>query len=429
MRTTGILNDLLSRVTEVGRGLTGPEAAKRSLTDRCAALLSGQGEATGLALAREIFDGFAALETEEKRAFFLEVSQRFGVDEAALSAACDTWRASGTSDAARAMHFASEPGSQELIRRLNRAPGGTRDLVAMRSALLRVLPEEPEIKTLDDDFRHLLGSWFNRGFLELRRIDWSTPAEILEKIIAYEAVHAINGWEELRRRVAAPDRRLYAFFHPALRSDPLIFVEVALAKDMPAAIGPILAEQRKTLNPRTATTAVFYSISNCQEGLRGVSFGSFLIKQVVEELRQEFEGLKTFVTLSPVPGLRRWAMAEPADALTPKQREAVQALEENSLDKEAQASLPGIAARYLVQGRHSGGAPLDPVARFHLGNGARLERINAGGDTSARGMENSWGTMINYLYDLGTIERNHENFASSGEVIASPAVRRLLKAS
>ena len=434
MRANTLLGDLLSRVTDAGRALAWAETERASLADTCAALLEGRGEARGLALARAILDRYAALDAPAKRAFFTQVKDRFGVDEAALGRALEAWTP-GDDAAAREIHFASEPRSQNLIRRLNRAPGGTAAVVAMREDLLAATSDEPSLRALDRDFRHLLSSWFNRGFLELRRIDWSTSAEILERIIAYESVHAITGWDDLRRRVAAPDRQLYAFFHPALTGEPLIFVEVALTDAMPAAIGPILAERREPLDPESATTAAFYSISNCQKGLRGVSFGSFLIKQVVEELRAEFEGLRTFVTLSPVPGLRAWAEAEAergADSmLSGPQREAVRAPEGPAAADEK--TLEAIAARYLVSAKGPGRAPLDPVARFHLGNGARLERINAGGgpsaagDPSPQGLANSWGVLVNYLYDLGSIERHHEAFAARGEVAASPAVRRLAK--
>ncbi|MEL6220123.1 MAG: malonyl-CoA decarboxylase family protein, partial [Pseudomonadota bacterium] len=290
------------------------------------------------------------------------------------------------------------------------------------------------LKQLDRDFHHLFSSWFNRGFLELRAIDWSTPAAILEKIIAYEAVHAIQDWDDLRRRVAAPDRQLYAFFHPALPDEPLIFVEVALTDAIPGAISPILARERAPLDPARATTAVFYSISNCQTGLRGISFGNFLIKQVVEELRRDAPSVRTFVTLSPVPGLRRWTeSASGSEALGEAGRAALRRLDpvDGSVDAaEAVAAadqLPEIAANYLVDAKRPDGLPLDPVARFHLGNGARLERIHAQADHSARGLTGAWGVMVNYLYDLDEIEKNHEAFAHDGRVIASPAVRRLLR--
>ncbi len=428
------LLDLFSRIAEVGHSLVSSGASEKSLGDFCAALLAGRGEATGLALAQEILERYARLDEAGKRDFFTEAAQRFGVDEEALERALSAWQESGRHDDPRVIHFASEPQSQKLIRRLNRAPGGTRALVAMRADLLQAAKENVSLTQLDTDFQRLLASWFNRGFLELRRIDWSSPAEVLEKIISYEAVHAIAGWDDLRRRVAAPDRRLYAFFHPALADDPLIFVEVALTGEIPGAIAPILAGSRAPLNPADATVAVFYSISNCHAGLKGISFGNFLIKQVVEELQAELKGLKTFVTLSPAPGLRRWAQAEcesvsgGSGILIEAQRAALLAIEDDDTIEAAGKTLSEVTARYLINAKapHND-APFDRVARFHLGNGARLEWINAGADRSPRGLKNSWGVMVNYLYDLDAIERNHEKFANNGEVIFSPRVRRLLK--
>lgn len=431
----GLFGDLWTRIADTGRSLTGWGAAQPSLADLCESLVSGRGEATGLAMAREILDRYERLSPEEKRDVFLAGLTRFGVDEAALERALARLRTEGQR-ASRALHLAAEPRTQELIRRLNLAPGGTAALVRMREDLLRLIPQHPELAELDGDFRHLFASWFNRGFLEMRRIDWHTPAVVLEKIIAYEAVHEIHGWDDLRRRVAAPDRRLYGFFHPALADDPLIFVEVALTEDIPAAIGPILAGGREPLDPAKARTAVFYSITNCQEGLRGISFGSFLIKQVAEDLGREFPALRSFVTLSPVPGLRAWAVAEaqkPEGLLDEAEREAVARLEALPADQPpadwaaATEDAAALCARFLTEARGARGGAADPVARFHLGNGARLERVNPGADHSARGRRGSWGVMVNYLYDLGAIERNHEAYAASGEVICTAAVRRLAK--
>ncbi len=439
----GVLSDLMARVSDVGRSLAAIDRAPSGLRPESVAalagdLMSGRGEATGLALAREVLARFAALDGHEKRTVFGLFRERFGVDQAALASAVARWQERPDDDAARALHYACEPRSQELLRMLNRAPGGTAALVAMRDDLLACLREAPELAPLDTDFRHLFSSWFNRGFLELRQIDWETPAAILEKIIRYEAVHAIQDWDDLRRRVAAPDRQLYGFFHPALPGEPLIFVEVALTAEIPAAIGPILARDRAEIEPRDARTAVFYSISNCQTGLRGISFGNFLIKQVVEVLRREVPSVKVFVTLSPVPGLRRWAAAESArgaeGALTPGERAAVRLLDpvDGSIDAQAAAEatdrLAGMAAAYLLEAKGRDGRPLDPVARFHLGNGARLERINLAADHSARGLAGGWGVMVNYLYDLDEIEKNHESFANSGTVTASGAVRKLARA-
>ena len=428
--TQSFLSDLLTRVAAVGRVIS-PSADRTPLADLCHALVTGRGEATSLALARTILDRIKTLDAAQKKAFLLELQNRFGPNADGVEKALAAYRDAPSGVTLRALNRATEPASQELIRRLNRAPGGTADLVALRAELLKMLKDTPELEALDADFRHLFTSWFNRGFLELRQIDWSTSAEVLEKIIAYEAVHEIRGWEDLRRRVAAPDRRLYAFFHPALRGDPLIFVEVALTATIPGAIGGILAEERPHMAPADATTAVFYSISNCQEGLRGISFGNFLIKQVVEELRREFETLTTFVTLSPVPGLRRWAEATAAKddgGLTPAQRTLVGNLATGA-GTPADPGLAALAARYLTEpAEKAGRVARDPVARFHLGNGARLERIHLGADDSQRGMAASWGVMVNYLYDLATIERNHEAFATRGEIIASPAVQKLARA-
>lgn len=420
IRATSVFNDLVGRVADRGRSLMGA-SAQRNVAQMCDTLLTGKGEATGLALARAIFDRYDEMDSAARHDFFMMLRDRFGVDRARTESALKQWQ-DGDDSALRALHAASEPRSQELIRRLNRAPGGTRRLVAMRNDLLHLMDDDKGLRSLDDDFRHLFGSWFNRGFLSLQRIDWQTPANVLEKIIQYEAVHEISGWDDLRRRVAAPDRRLYAFFHPALGDDPLIFVEVALTADIPGNIGGILAADRTMVDPAHAQTAVFYSISNCQTGLRGISFGNFLIKQVVEELDREWPNLTTFVTLSPVPGLRAWALAHVAD-LPQYLADTVAAAEGG----QRPVALSDLTAHYMLVARHPRGGAIDPVARFHLGNGARLERINRDADASDNGQTASWGVMVNYLYDLDTIERNHEAYSGQGEIIATLPVRRLLK--
>ena len=420
MRATTVFNDLVGRVADRGRSLMGA-GAPHSVTQMCDTLLTGKGEATGLALARAIFDRYDGMDAAARQAFFTMLRDRFGVDRARTEDVLRHWQ-EGDETALRDVHIASEPRSQELIRRLNRAPGGTRRLVAMRDDLLNLMKDDASLASLDADFRHLFSSWFNRGFLELQRIDWKTPANVLEKIIRYEAVHEISGWDDLRRRVAAPDRRLYAFFHPALGDDPLIFVEVALTAAIPGDIGAILSPDRAMTDPAKAQTAVFYSISNCQSGLRGISFGNFLIKQVVEELGREWPNLSTYVTLSPVPGLRKWALAH-REELPRHLSDTVAAAEEG----QRPLSLSDLTAHYMLTARHPRGGATDPVARFHLGNGARLERINRDADASANGQAASWGVMVNYLYDLDTIERNHEAYSGQGEIIAAPPVRRLLK--
>ena len=308
----------------------------------------------------------------------------------------------------------------------------------MREQLIDAVVHRDDLAIVDNDFVHLFSSWFNRGFLVLRRIDWSTPASILEKIIRYEAVHAIRDWNDLRARIDSPDRRCYAFFHPALDDDPLIFVEVALTRGIPAAIEPILSGKREELEPERATTAVFYSISNCQRGLAGVSFGSFLIKQVVEEVSREMPRLSTFVTLSPAPNFADWLnrerKIEGSRVLSEEDRAALQALERRDWWSDRAASetlrdpLLRAAAWYYLRGRNSRGTPLDSVARFHLGNGARLERLNFLADISERALRQSHGLMVNYLYEIEDIEKNHEAYAQQQAVVAASSVTRLVRA-
>jgi malonyl-CoA decarboxylase len=430
--------DLLATISERGRTLLrrgGSAAVEKhdapSLADLCEALVSGAGEASGTAMARDVLDGYHDLDGAGQKAFFTALVHNFGPDNTKLAKAVDSWRAKPSDEGASALHFASEPRRQELIRRLNRAPGGTGELVAMRTDLLGLMKGNPELAALDRDIVHLLSSWFNRGFLVLRRIDWSTPANILEQIIRYEAVHEIHDWDDLRRRIDPADRRCYAFFHPAMPDAPLIFVEVALTETIPSAIAPLLAVDRQPVPIERARTAVFYSISNTQRGLGGISFGNFLIKQVVEELRRELPKLDTFVTLSPVPGFMSW-LKQTTEA-TEEDRAVLKLLEQpkwfEDADKTAElrAVLEPLAAYYFLKARTSKGKLIDSVARFHLGNGARLERINWLGDLSAKGLRESAGIMVNYLYRLDDIEKNHEAFANEGEVVASSAVKKLVK--
>jgi malonyl-CoA decarboxylase len=413
----------------------GARARRRDPAALARALLSERGEAAGAALATELLDAYAALPAARRLEFLRTLARDFGAERERLQRALQRYGAEPSPRTEQALHAAAEPQRQELIRRLNRAPGGTARLLAMREDVLRALDQEADLAVLDADFRHLFGSWFNPGFLELKRIDWHTPALILEKLIRYEAVHEITSWDDLRRRIDPPDRRCFAFFHPVLADEPLIFVEVALTRDMPATIAPLLAAEREPLAARAATTAVFYSISNCQLGLRGVPLGNFLIKQVVEKLKRELPNLRQFVTLSPVPEFRPWLERlrrdERSELLSPQHRDALQALDRDGWQRDAAAArklrplLTALVAEYLVRTREGGRVP-DPVARFHLNNGARLERINWMGDPSAKGIAQAAGFMVNYLYDLRQIEQNHERFVKAAEVVASRAVERLL---
>lgn len=436
----GFLQDLLNSAAEQGRylvdrarGLSGTGRLERApLGDLARLLLSSRGEASGVALAREIIGRYAGLAPVERTAFLAKLAADFDAEPEAIRKAFAVYDSEpGPSTHARLL-AAVEPARQEVIRRLNLAPGNTIGLVRMREDLLDAIQSEPGLAALDADFAHLFSSWFNRGFLVLRRIDWSSPANILEKIIRYEAVHAIESWDDLRRRIEPEDRRCFAFFHPALVDEPLIFVEVALMGAIPAAIEPILAEKRAILRGDARQVAVFYSISNCQRGLAGISFGNFLIKQVVEELRRELPQLATFVTLSPVPGFRRWVageIARPASVFVGDQERAILATldgpETDPGDLEAAARVLGpLLARYFLEARNARGRVIDPVARFHLGNGARLERLNLFADFSPKGWRESYAAMVNYLYDLPAIEENHERFVSQGEVVASASVQK-----
>ncbi|NOJ49997.1 malonyl-CoA decarboxylase [Bradyrhizobium archetypum] len=432
-------SDLLATISERGRTLLrragpsddGQDASE--LIELCEALLSGRGEASGTAMARDVLDRYHDLDTAGRLSFFETLARDFGPEREKLSQAIESWRNQPNDSDASDLHFASEPRRQELIRRLNRAPGGTSDLVAMRADLLSLMKGNKDLAALDRDMVHLLSSWFNRGFLVLRRIDWSTPANILEQIIRYEAVHEIRDWNDLRRRIDPVDRRCYAFFHPQLNDEPLIFVEVALTEAIPTAIAPLLAAERQPVPVERARTAVFYSISNTQKGLGGISFGSFLIKQVVEELRRELPKLDTFITLSPVPGFMQWLKKAGDVPVSDDERTLLEALDrpdwfENAeLTAQLRAVVEPLAAYYFLKARTPKGRLVDSVARFHIGNGARLEKINWLGDLSPKGLRESAGVMVNYLYRLEDIEKNHEAYANQGEIAASSAVKKLLR--
>jgi malonyl-CoA decarboxylase len=446
MMNSSFFGELLQSISDRGRALIdrgrgrrdGPAETTRNLADLCEELLSNRGEASGAALAREILTRYSELTIGPRIAFFEALATRFGIDPTRIEAAIMAWKNKSPDAAAAELHAATEPRRLELLRRLNLAPQGTSALVEMRGQLLDTLARRTDLATIDADFAYLFSTWFNRGFLVLRRIDWSTPAVILEKIIRYEAVHQIRDWVDLRARIDMPDRRCYAFFHPALVDEPLIFVEVALTREIPGAIAPILELKRERVDPERATTAVFYSISNCQRGLAGVSFGSFLIKQVVAEICREMARLSTFVTLSPTPNFADWLTrqrTQPSPTLSEADRTALAGLDrpewwtDQTVIDGMREPILRAAATYFMTARNKSGSPFDAVARFHLGNGARLERLNWPADLSDRGRRQSFGLMVNYLYDLGDIEKNHEAYAENRTVIAAGAIRKLARPS
>lgn len=382
------------------------DAEGRGINDLSLDLLGTQGEVSGSALAQLILDRYANADAKGKRAFFDFMTQDLEIDPVAIVESLKNYKEAPSKRSYRAYAQASEPKRQELLRRLNQVPGGTERLVSMRKDLLKMMRQDPELEPLDVDFAHLFASWFNRGFLELLPINWSSPAEVLEKIIAYEAVHAIDSWDDLRLRLQPTDRRCFGFFHPAMPDEPLIFVEVALTRGIPNSIQNLLADGRDPIGAEDADTAVFYSISNCQSGLAGISFGNSLIKQVAADLAQDLPGLETFVTLSPIPGLTKWLDTTKATSLR-------------------NASVQAQAAYYLLEAKREDKLPIDPVARFHLGNGAMVHAVHAGADTSTNGMRQSGGAMVNYLYDLSQITTNHEKFVTEKSISASRDVRAL----
>ena len=400
------LGRLLGRV-----GIAPRQASSEGLLDLAEALLSRRGRASGPALASAFFDLYEDSDTAARHAFLSQIHDLHPRNDKAIDEAIARWQENRDEAAAMALAEASESPSQRLIQILNLAPQGTQRLLAMREDLLNAPQKSHGLKAFDRELEDAFSAWFNAGFLELRRIGWDSPARLLERIIRYEAVHSIDGWEDLRRRVEPADRRCYGFFHPQMEDDPLIFVEVALTNELPRAINEIIAEKRKTVDPRKASHAIFYSISNCQNGLRGIPFGNYLIKRVVGLLQQDLPELKTFATLSPVPGFSKWLTNELGEgAKTPPAKQLRQ-----------------LAARYLTTARKPSGQVRDPVARFHLGNGARLEAVHANADLSENGLRQAHGVMVNYVYDLSEIEANHFALSELGTVAASKAVQTLVE--
>jgi malonyl-CoA decarboxylase len=435
---------MLESILEAGRDILERRRTDRKprsgrpedLGEQCRELLNHRGEASGIFLASEILAAYEALPGEGRLHFFELLSKDFSADPDAVIRAAELYRCEPSFERLTKVTKAVEAPRQKLFRRLNMAPGGTSRLVKMRGHLLEVLEERPELRPLDSDLRHLLIAWFNRGFLVLDRIDWSSSARVLEKIIEYEAVHEINGWEDLRGRLE-DDRRCFAFFHPAMPDDPLMFVEVALTNSNATAIQPLIASDRETEDARKAITATFYSISNCHQGLQGISFGNFLIKQVTEELRHDLGNIKHFETISPVSGFRRWLESaaineDPPDSLLDDLRlgnaflQSRPDLVKPELSEQVQDAFLRLCAHYLLNEK-SDGKPLDSVARFHLGNGASLERINWAADNSPTGMDRSVGIMVNYVYRLNEIEKNHEAYFAEGQIAASSTVHKLAR--
>jgi malonyl-CoA decarboxylase len=424
---------------ELFRSVTNAALRRRSWQDMCRDLLRLKDEATVLKLAQEIHTRYIEFDREAKVEFFQFLLDEFRADQSKLQNAIAQYQADPSPDNVQLLNRASLPARRQIFQLLNMTPNGTLNLVSMRSDLLSLLDAYTDLQAVDKDLEILLGAWFNRGFLSLEQIDWETPAFILEKLIRYEAVHEITGWDDLRRRVSS-GRRCYAFFHPALPDEPIIFVQVALANGLAGSIDQLIRDE--TVAPialedeARANTAIFYSISNCQPGLRGIAFGDLLIKQVVDLISSELPHIKTYSTLSPIPGFGTWmkrAARDDDSDLSAVERAVITQLQ-NSNDREwvgtqcadSQPILMALCAHYLLNEKR-GNAPLDPVSRFHLRNGARLERINWLGDTSAKGIQESAGLLANYVYDRKSVTKNHEKYIYDNEVVSSNAVAQLAK--
>jgi malonyl-CoA decarboxylase len=406
-------------------------------------LLSEKGEANARGIASKFIDQFKQLDKSEQLQFFEFLAKRFSPNPADVLQAAQLYADKGDDDSLIQLVKLVEPARQELFRRINRAPEGTQTIVRMRERLIEHTKSKAGFKAVDADMQHLLSSWFNPGFLELHEITWSSPALLLEKIIQHESVHAIDGWDDLRRRLQ-PDRRCYAFFHPQLPGEPLIFVEVALVGAIAKDVAPLLDKKSESLDPKKFKTAIFYSISNCQPGLRGVSLGNFLIKRVAEKILQEIPSVKTFCTLSPVPGLNGWINTlhatkglEPIEDKKGKGTAALQLIspEDGAWQKrlssgwtpakatqDEQSALLRLCFIYLTQQVHTRTG--DSVARFHLANGAKLHGINWAADLSKKGLTQSSAIMVNYLYELDAVEDNHEKFIKKS-VVYTKSLERL----
>ena len=433
------LSQLLHTVADTGADLFRKASARKTtpsvLVAWCDELLSAAGEASGITLARQIVNGYNALSDKEKLRFFSSLKANYEVDIDEILQFAKDYQEHPDSESYVRLISAVESRRQEIFRRINLAPDGIFALVSMRRDLLHLKREEPDLALVENDLAHVLTSWFNKGFLTLRRIDWNTPATILEKVIHYESVHEITGWDDLRRRLAE-DRMCFGFFHGAMPDEPIIFVEIALVDGMTESIHTLIGNSGTELNPVNADTAIFYSINNCHEGLYGIPFGSFLIKQVILQINSEFPKIKTFATLSPVPRFRKWltnTLDDPNNEfVTDIERQTLKLLDEanwhedESINKRLRPILTRLAAVYFLKAK-AGKEPYDPVARFHLRNGARLARINWCADLSPNGLSQSAGILVNYVYDLEEIVKNHEEYSSNQKIAVAPTIKRLAR--
>ena len=414
--------NMISSIMKNGLSLTGFRSHNfgelhKDINKAADSVMSSSGEVSSIVFAEHLLHLINDQTDEELIVFLNYLLTEYDIDTESLLENVQAYQSERNQDNLTLISSSSEPKWIELFRRLNAAPAGTHKLIKLREKIKYLLTKgNLELESLDKGLLRLFKYWFNPSFLVLEKIDWSTPANVLEKIIEYEAVHEINSWDDLRARLAPSDRQCFAFFHPLIPEDPLIFVEVALTNKIPETIAEVIRIERDEIENDQINTAVFYSISNCQNGLSGISFGNFLIKKVAHKLRQEIDGLDNFLTLSPLPGLMRWLEN---NAPLAYERCKNKTIEDNDLIQKT--------IKYLTESNRNDGLPNDPVGRFHLGNGAILKQININGDLSNKGLDQSNGVMVNYLYDLDTVERNHELFVQTKEVLLSNELKSFKK--
>ena len=391
----------------------------KSLLEYMENVNDAKGEISALNYSEELLDYLSQCDHKTLVSFFEYLEKDYDLEINSIEEVLKNYNKKKEYNFYKDIKKISESKRLEIFRRLNSTQHGTINLVKLREKLLDLLDKYPNFRKIDFDLSSLFKDWFNRGFLILKPIDWETPANILEKIIEYEAVHQIKSWDELRSRLEPDDRKCFAYFHPAMEDEPLIFIEVALTKSIPAKINEILDPNRLMMKSQEATTAVFYSISNCQKGLQGISFGNFLIKQVAKDLQNNFENLSKFVTLSPVPGFSKWLKSNN----TTLSNKMYNKLSTNKIQK-SEVTLNQSILKYFFISNRLDNLPNDPVARFHVGNGAILERINFLSDTSEKGLEQSLGFMVNYLYNLEEVEINHEKYVVDKKINTSKSLEK-----
>jgi malonyl-CoA decarboxylase len=431
------LKKTVSSIADVGKNLFKKEDIKQndigSIIDLCDDLISNKGAAFGIALARDITESYESLSLENKLSFLNKINEKFKPNHAKLNEAINAYKILQNDKNLSKLLEISEGKRRELFRRINMAPNGIATIVSLREDLLEFLKKNPDLSVLDNDIKELLKSWFNPGFLKLEKITWNTKAAILEKIIQYERVHKIKDMEQLKRRLGE-DRRFFSYFHPALEDEPIIFVQVALTKGLGKSIQEIMKPLTKGV--KEYDTATFYSISNCQEGLAKVTLGNFLIKMVVEEIQQEMPNIKNFGTLSPIPGFVSWFSSlddnliqsilgkTKSDDLSflnsPILKHGDMRIESN------QVAITKLVGHYLVNEKNHHGFPINDVCRFHLGNGAIIDDIIVNANISDAGFSSSFGFMVNYLYELENIEKNHEDYVNNKKIIYSKKINKFI---